>query len=120
MQIMPNGKVKNSEKEIKEAFSIADNSKEEIDLALDNSENLDDSFNMSEDSDIETEDIGKVKQVEDCLNDILGEPTLDGLMVVMTAIGASKISLNLSEDGDQLSFSGIISLTSEDKKIRKE
>ena len=62
----------------------------------------------------------RVKQVEDCLNDILGEPTLDGLMVVMTAIGASKISLNLSEDGDQLSFSGIISLTSEDKKIRKE
>jgi len=119
MHLTPNGKVKNSEEDLTMAFSIGGN-EEEIDNALDDSENLDDSFNMSEDPNVDTEDISKVKQIEDCLNEILGTPTLDNLMIVLTAIGASKISLNLSEDGDTLSMSGTISLTGEDKKITKE
>jgi hypothetical protein len=119
MHLTPNGKVKNSTDDLTRAFSIAD-SEEEIDLALDNSENLDDSFEMSDDSNIASEDVSKVKQIEDCLNEILGEPTLDNLMIVLTAIGATKISLSLSENGDQLSMSGTISLSGEDKKITKE
>jgi hypothetical protein len=120
MHLTPNGKGKDYQENIRRAFSIMDSEEAEIDTAIDDSENLDDSFQMSDDSNIDSGDISKVKQVEDFLNETLGEPSLDNLMVVLTAIGLSKISLNLSEDGDQLSLSGTINLDSEDKKITKE
>lgn len=61
----------------------------------------------------------KVQQMEDAISEILGEPSLDNLMIILTAIGMSKISLSMSEDKTHLSVAGIISL-SEDKKIKKE
>jgi hypothetical protein len=66
-----------------------------------------------------SEDVGKVKQVEQYLNETLGGPTLDNLMVVLTAVGMSKISISLSEDKSSLSISGAINLA-DDNKIMKE
>jgi hypothetical protein len=66
-----------------------------------------------------SEDVGKVDQVEKFLNETLGGPTLDNLMVVLTAIGMSKISISVSEDKSSLSVSGAIDLA-DDNKIKKE
>ena len=73
----------------------------------------------AEPQDTISEDLGKVEEVERYLNDSLGGPTLDNLMVVLTAIGMSKISISMSEDKSSLSVSGVINLA-DDNKIRKE
>lgn len=73
----------------------------------------------SEDESMSTEQETKVQKMEDAISEILGEPSLDSLMVILTAIGMSKISLSMAEDKTHLSVAGIISL-SEDKKIKKE
>jgi len=74
---------------------------------------------ISAEPDTITEDVGKVEQVEQFLSENLGGPTLDNLMIVLTAIGMSKISINLSEDKSSLSVSGVINLA-DDNKIKKE
>lgn len=61
----------------------------------------------------------KAQRMEEAIAEILGEPSLDSLMIILTAIGMSKISLSMAEDQAHLSVAGIISL-SEDKKIKKE
>jgi len=62
----------------------------------------------------------KVQKMEAAIAEILGDPNLDNLMVVLTAIGMSKISLSMAEDNSHLSVAGIIDLSEEDNKIKKE
>lgn len=62
----------------------------------------------------------KLEEIEKAIDTILGGPSLDNLMLLLTAIGMSKISISVSEDKTKLSISGIINLSEEDTKIKKE
>jgi hypothetical protein len=114
MIISPNGKRKDSEKELKLAFNFTEE-------ALTDEEPIADSFESlsPQEGDKTFTDDSKVLQVERALGDILGEPSLDNLMVVLNAIGLVNVNLSLKDEG-KLSLSGVIELEESDKKISKE
>jgi hypothetical protein len=62
----------------------------------------------------------KIKSMENAIAEILGEPNLDNLMIILTAVGMSKLSFSMSEDNSHLSVAGIIDLSEDDGKIKKE
>jgi len=62
----------------------------------------------------------KIDEVQSAIENVVGEPSLDNLMIILAAIGMSKIGMNLSEDGSSLSVSGIISFTAPEEKISKK
>jgi len=59
-----------------------------------------------------------IQNVENAISDVLGDPSLDNLMVILHAIGMSNVSLSLSDNNEKLSVSGVIELSS-DQKIKK-
>jgi hypothetical protein len=113
--IVPYGKSKDSE-ELKKYSLFNQFEEPEAEESLDDSG---DALETGSDEGAITEDVGKAEEVERYLNETLGGPTLDNLMIVLTAIGMSKISLSLSEDKSSLSVSGVIGLA-DDNKIKKE
>ena len=120
--IVPYGKSKNTASSL-ERYSLFSQYEEES-VAEEPTETIEETLEPPSEVDPATpdtisEDVGKVEQVEKYLNETLGGPTLDNLMVVLTAVGMSKISISLSEDKSSLSVSGAISLA-DDNKIKKE
>jgi len=114
MLITPYGKKKESEKELKQAFSFGEE-------AMTEEEPIADSFtDLAPDSDSSNDftDDSKVLQVERALGDILGEPSLDNLMVVLKAIGLENVTMSLKEG--KLNLSGVIELEESANKIKKE
>lgn len=64
----------------------------------------------------------KIDEVQDAIIQVVGEPSLDNLMVILAAIGMSQISIKMSQDGSSIAVSGIIDFSEpEEEKIgRKE
>jgi hypothetical protein len=112
--IVPYGKSKNTASSL-ERISIFSQFEEEIGVE----KTIEETPEAASEEATTSEDVGKVKQVEQYLNETLGGPTLDNLMVVLTAVGMYKISISLSEDKSSLSISGAINLA-DDNKIMKE
>ena len=111
MKLVPFGKRKGQDSLATEA-SFLDNS-----ISLDT---VDDTAEVETEPSAELSDeIDKVQEVEKAISDVLGEATLDNLMIVLTAIGMTKISLSLAEDKSRLSVTGVINISGEEK-IEKE
>ena len=87
--LVPFGKSKNSSKSLEKYSLFSQFEEPEVEESFDDS--ADDFESGSEEGTI-AEDVGKVEEVEGYLNETLGGATLDNLMVVLTAIGMSKIS----------------------------
>jgi hypothetical protein len=71
---------------------------------------------------MESQSTGKTKidDVQLAIEKVVGEPSIDNLMIILAAIGMSKISIQVNEDGSHLSVSGIIDFTEPDSKISKK
>jgi hypothetical protein len=123
MELTPFGNRKNTDGPYKQVQSMFDLSTSDVEeesepSGFDEPSETEGDFDAVDDGSMQ-EDASKIKQVEESLSSILGEPSLDNLMVILTAIGMGKISMSLSEDNSSLSVSGIIELTG-DNKIKKD
>jgi hypothetical protein len=62
----------------------------------------------------------KMDEVQEAIEGVVGNPSLDNLMIILGAIGMSKINMQVADDGSHLSVSGIISFSKPDEKISKK
>lgn len=64
----------------------------------------------------------KIDELQDAIEQVVGEPSLDNLMIILAAIGMSQLNIKVSQDNSSLSVSGIIDFSEpEEEKIgRKE
>lgn len=62
----------------------------------------------------------KIDAVQAAIEEAVGEPSLDNLMIILAAIGMSKINISVAEDGGNLSVSGVIDFTEPEEKISKK
>jgi len=121
MRIIPYGKATgfSATSNINDFVQTDEQADEQVEEQVQETQAVDNGTQSESDKSLSTEQKSKVQQIENAIDDILGEPSLDSLMIVLSAIGMSKISLSMSEDQSHLSVTGIINL-SEDKKIKKE
>ena len=62
----------------------------------------------------------KIEEVQESIEQIVGEPSLDNLMIILAAIGMSQIGIKVSNDGSSLSVTGIINFDEPDSKINRK
>ena len=62
----------------------------------------------------------KIDEVQRAIEGIVGEPSLDNLMIILAAIGMTQIGIKVSGDNSSLSVSGVIDISEPDTKISKK
>lgn len=121
MKITPFGKVKNEYSVISNLLDSELSTEEENDEINNRDEDSESDKNSDEDS-LESSSPGKIKilKVQEAIEEIVGEPSIDNLMIILSAIGMKSISLKVSEERNNLSVSGIIDFSEPDNKISKK
>lgn len=61
-----------------------------------------------------------IDDVQTAIEGVVGEPSLDNLFVILSAIGMSQVNIKVAEDGSSLSVSGIIDFSDPEAKIIKK
>lgn len=62
----------------------------------------------------------KIEKIQEAIEDVIGEPSFDGLMLILSAIGMTNIKINIDNDGTTLSVSGVINFSEPEEKISKK
>jgi len=62
----------------------------------------------------------KIDEVQAAIEGVVGEPSLDNLMIILAAIGMSQVGIKVADDGSNLSISGIIDFSEPESKISKK